>query len=89
MKYELGDFYKVYQFFELSTFREEFTNPSTGDFFKEGDDIKRKKFAKTLTEIGESGSADILYNGTMGEKIVKEIQELGGIITMEDLNNFE
>ena len=89
MKYELGDFYKVYQFFELSTFREEFTNPSTGDFFKEGDEIKRKKFAKTLTEIGKSGSADILYNGTMGEKIVKEIQELGGIITMEDLNNFE
>ena len=79
----------IYQLFELSTFREEFTNPATGDFFKEGDEIKRKKFAKTLTEIGESGSADILYNGTMGEKIVKEIQELGGIITMEDLNNFE
>ena len=79
----------IYKFFELSTFREEFTNPSTGDFFKEGDEIKRKKFAQTLTEIGESGSADILYNGTMGEKIVKEIQELGGIITMEDLNNFE
>ena len=71
------------------TSREEFTNSTTGKNFKEGDIIKRKKFANTLTEIGESGSADILYTGSMGEKIVKEIQELGGIITMEDLNNFE
>ena len=71
------------------TSREEFTNSTTGKYFKEGDIIKRKKFANTLTEIGESGSADILYTGSMGEKIVKEIQELGGIITMEDLNNFE
>ena len=61
----------------------------TGKYFKEGDEIKRKKFAKTLREIGNSGSADILYSGSMGEKIVKEIQDLGGIITMEDLNNFE
>ena len=71
------------------SFREEFTNPMTGKYFKEGDVIKRKKFAKTLSEIGKSGSADIFYSGSMGEKIVKEIQELGGIITMEDLNNFE
>lgn len=55
----------------------------------EGDKIKRQKFAKTLREIGNSGSADILYSGSMGEKIVKEIQDLGGIITMEDMKNFE
>jgi gamma-glutamyltranspeptidase len=71
------------------TFREEFTNPITGKYFMEGDKIKRQKFAKTLREIGNSGSADILYSGSMGEKIVKEIQDLGGIITMEDMKNFE
>ena len=77
------------KYFVLLTSREEFTNSKTRKYFKEGDIIKRRKFAKTLTKIGKSGSADILYIGSMGEKIVKEIQKLGGIITMEDLNNFE
>ena len=69
--------------------RKEFTNPETGKYFKEGDVIKRIKFAKTLRDIGESGSDEILYNGIMGEKIVNEIQNLGGIITMNDLKNFK
>ena len=70
-------------------YREEFTNPKTGKFFKKGETIKRPMFAKTLKQIGENGTSDIFYYGSLGEKIVKEIQSLKGIITMEDLKSYK
>ena len=70
-------------------YREEFTNPKTGQFFKKGETIKRPMFAKTLKQIGENGTSDIFYHGSLGEKIVKEIQSLKGIITMEDLKSYK
>lgn len=51
--------------------------------------MKRIKYAETLRKIGQSGSVDIFYNGEMGQAVVKEIQGLGGIITMRDLKSFE
>ena len=70
-------------------YREEFTNPKTGQFFKKGETIKRPMFAKTLKQIGENGTSDIFYYGSLGKKIVKEIQSLKGIITMEDLKSYK
>ena len=46
-------------------------------------------FAKTLKQIGEDGTSDIFYHGSLGERIVKEIQSLKGIITMEDLKSYK
>ena len=68
--------------------REEFTNPQTGKYFKKGETIKRAKYAATLRKIAESGSSDIFYKGEIGQKIVEEVQELGGILTMEDLKSY-
>ena len=51
--------------------------------------MKRIKYAETLRRIGQSGSVDIFYNGEIGQYVVKEIQALGGIITMKDLQSFE
>ena len=69
--------------------REEFTNPDTGKYFKMNEIIKRTKFANTLREIGQNGTSDIFYHGEMGEKLVKEIKELRGIITMKDLKSYK
>jgi gamma-glutamyltranspeptidase len=55
----------------------------------EGDIVKRPKFAETLRKIGQSGSADIFYKGSLGEKVVEEIQSQGGIITLEDLKKYK
>jgi gamma-glutamyltranspeptidase len=30
----------------------------------------------------------VLYNGTIGEKSVKDVTEVGGILTVEDLPNY-
>ena len=69
--------------------REEFTNPQTGKYYKKDEVIQRTKYAATLRQIAESGSSDIFYKGSIGQSIVQEIQDLGGIITMEDMTSYQ
>lgn len=70
--------------------REVFVNPTTNDVWKAGDRIRRLKLADTLEIIAEEG-AETMYNanGTIAKLLVKDIQELDGIITIEDLVNYE
>ena len=44
------------------------------------------KFAKTLEIIRDD--PDSFYTGNLAKDIVKDIQENGGIITLEDLKNY-
>ncbi|KAF7997295.1 hypothetical protein HCN44_005572 [Aphidius gifuensis] len=52
-----------------------------------GDRIKRPILKETLKRIAEDGPG-IFYNGTMGEDLIKEIKEVGGIMDMNDLKNY-
>ena len=70
-------------------FRKTFTHPLTGKPLVEGDLVKRPILAETLRKIAENGTADVLYRGPIGEKLIEEIQARGGIMTMEDLNNYK
>lgn len=65
-----------------------FINPVTNSVWKEGDKIKRVKLAKTL-EIIAIEKADALYNGSLTNDFIKDIQSYGGIITKEDLLQYE
>ncbi|XP_043254168.1 scoloptoxin SSD14-like isoform X2 [Colletes gigas] len=64
-----------------------FVDPETNDFYKPGSNIKPKVLCKTLRIIAEKGALE-LYNGTIGKLLVKDLQEKGSIITMEDLNTY-
>lgn len=66
---------------------EVFLNPETGDVWKTGDVYTRPTFAKTLEAIAAGGDK-AYYEGEVAEKIVKDLKELGSIITMEDLKNY-
>ena len=68
-------------------FSEIFIDKTTGETYKEGDVIKRKKLAETLEIIAEEG-ASALYNGSLTKKFVNDIEGLGGIITTEDMNSY-
>jgi len=53
-----------------------------------GDTIKYVALAKTLERIRDHGRNEF-YQGKTGQEMVKYIQKLGGIITMEDLKKYE
>ncbi len=52
--------------------------PKAGDWFRNPD------YAATLRLVAKEGAAT-LYGGTLGQKLVARIQQLGGFITLEDL----
>ncbi|CAF5106212.1 unnamed protein product, partial [Rotaria sp. Silwood1] len=63
-------------------------NNQTNELYGEGDTIQRLKLARTLEIIAEKGD-DAFYTGELADVIVKEIQDQGGIITKEDLSNYQ
>ncbi len=54
---------------------------------KAGDTIKNIALANTLQKIADNGRSEF-YGGETGEKLVKLIQDNGGIITLEDLKAY-
>lgn len=66
----------------------EFIDPETNEVWQEGDIIKRPKLAKTLEKIAEHGPS-IFYKGEIGEKIVEDVQAKGGILTLQDLEEYK
>lgn len=64
-------------------------NPATNDVWQEGDRIKRLKLAETLEIVAREGP-ETMYsrNGTIAKLMVDEMALLGGIITMDDLEQY-
>ena len=56
--------------------------------YYEGDTIKNIKFAETLSKISKFGP-EVFYGGEIGEMIVNSVNKIGGIMTLNDLENYE
>ena len=56
--------------------------------YYEGDTIKNIRFAETLSKISEFGP-EAFYGGEIGEMIVNSVNKTGGIMTIDDLKNYE
>lgn len=67
--------------------RKIFINPKTGDVWQEGDTYKRENLGYTLMEIAKNG-VDEFYSGETAKNLVNDIQNAGGIITLDDLKNY-
>lgn len=61
---------------------------SEEDSFQEGDLFVQKDLAATLERIAQFGNAGF-YRGITAELIVKQIQKLGGKMTLNDLESYE
>ena len=61
-----------------ATFLRDSQTPKAGDWFTNPD------YARTLRQIATEGPA-ALYGGTLGQRIVERVKELGGFITLDDL----
>ncbi|CAH1276370.1 unnamed protein product [Diabrotica balteata] len=64
-----------------------FIDPKTNATYVEGDFYKRPKLGEFLKVVAEEGG-DTLHNGSFTESFVKDIQDNGGIITVEDMHNY-
>uniref|UniRef100_A0A915PY21 Gamma-glutamyltransferase n=1 Tax=Setaria digitata TaxID=48799 RepID=A0A915PY21_9BILA len=65
-------------------------NNATNKVFVAGDIIKRPELANTLERLALSPNPEeLFYRGDIGQTLVKEIQENGGIITLSDFAEFK
>ncbi|MED6288266.1 hypothetical protein CHARACLAT_024909 [Characodon lateralis] len=58
-----------------------------GNLLKTGDIIKFEKLADTLELIANNG-ADAFYTGKIAEDLVRDVQEAGGDVTLQDLASY-
>ena len=68
--------------------REVFINPRTGHVWQEGDIYTRPSFGRTLQKIARNG-VDEFYSGETAQKLINDVKKAGGIMTMEDLKDYE
>lgn len=68
--------------------REIFVNSATNKVYQEGDTIKRTDLIPTLKRIAEGGAYEF-YQGETGQRLVEDLQQLGGIITMDDMKSYQ
>lgn len=59
-----------------------------GRLLKAGDICYNVELGCSLEEVAEQGP-DAFYNGTIGRKLIHDLQSAGGILTMEDLRNYQ
>lgn len=67
--------------------RETFFDEKTGHSKKTGEIYKLPKLAETLRIVAKEG-VDAIYNGSLTSKIVDDLKTVNGIITKEDLANY-
>ncbi|NXN33793.1 GGT1 hydrolase, partial [Nycticryphes semicollaris] len=58
-----------------------------GKILHEGDIIKMPKLAKTYETIANEG-ADAFYTGSLAKQIIDDIHSVGGIVTLDDLRDY-
>jgi len=59
-----------------------------GRFFEEGEILKQPELAATLKRLEDKGPREF-YEGETAQLLVSDMQEHGGIITLDDLKNYK
>jgi len=57
-------------------------------YLRQGEILKNPSLAKTLAQVAEHG-ADALYKGENAQTLVNEVQNAGGILTVQDMEGYK
>ncbi|XP_055845791.1 glutathione hydrolase 1 proenzyme-like [Episyrphus balteatus] len=69
--------------------REMFVNKSTGEYNRVGSIVHPpRQLCETYRILSENGSQDF-YNGNLAEMIAKDLRDMGSIISLDDLKNYQ
>lgn len=71
-----------------SVLRSIYINPTSNETYREGEYVKLDKLAGTLKIIAQEGG-DALHNGSLTKRFVEDIQDKGGILTEDDMENYQ
>ncbi|KAF1756041.1 hypothetical protein GCK72_012494 [Caenorhabditis remanei] len=75
---------------EIEGLKSLYTSKFTGEFNKVGEIVSNYPLAKLLRVIANSQDpVQLFYNGSIADGIIKEMLANGGIITIDDLRNYE
>ncbi|XP_032594020.1 scoloptoxin SSD14 [Drosophila grimshawi] len=66
-----------------------FINPATNNPYKQGEIMYRRVLADTLEIVASEGPEVIYRGGRIGRKLVQDIKSLGGIVTEQDLKDYD
>lgn len=58
-----------------------------GNLYQAGDRLTQPQLAATLTEIADKGS-DAFYRGSIAKRLVKAMEQHGGVMTLKDLADY-
>jgi len=61
---------------------------NNGEMYKEGETLRQPELAATLKRIAKNGAAEF-YRGQTARMLVEEMNGLGGLITMQDLAEYQ
>ncbi|XP_077571275.1 gamma-glutamyltransferase 5a [Stigmatopora nigra] len=71
---------------ESQPLRELFSDES-GKLLQTGDTVKFQRLADTLETVAKLG-ADVFYTGKIAKDLIRDIQEAGGVLTLQDLASY-
>ncbi|CAI2352296.1 unnamed protein product [Caenorhabditis sp. 36 PRJEB53466] len=75
---------------EIEPLKNLYTSKITGEFYKLGEIVANYPLAKLLKVIAQaSDPVQLFYNGSIADGIVREMEANGGVITLDDLRNYE
>lgn len=65
-----------------------FINPGTRSLYKEGETMYRPQLGETLKVLAEEGPEVMYRGGRIGKMLVEDVKDMGGILTEDDLRNY-
>ncbi|KAH8396126.1 hypothetical protein KR222_003724, partial [Zaprionus bogoriensis] len=91
VSHDLADVLAIHEqrIHDESTMSEVFINPHTQRVYRAGELIRYPVLADTLEIIAVEGAQVVYRGGRVGRMLVEDIQQMGGIITEQDLQSYD